>query len=68
MKNISYDLSQQYPKVTIFAVHPRWLQNFDKKSNLSVKESANRVLNLVEAVNPSQSGLFLDSLETPLEF
>lgn len=68
VKNISYDLNQKYPKATIFAVHPGWLQNFDKKSNLSVMNSAERVLKLVEAVNPSQSGLFLDSLGTPLEY
>lgn len=68
VKNIAYDLQEEYPDITVFSVHPGWLQNFNLKSNLSVKESAIRIIKLIDSINPKQTGLFLDSLGTPIQY
>lgn len=68
VKNISYDLHEKYPEITVFSIHPGWLQNFSAESNLSVKESATRILKLIESINPTQTGLFLDSMGIPLQY
>ena len=70
VKNIAYDLSQIYPKLIIFSLHPGWVQTFSTGNNPEIKadDSALRIFQLMEKVTTSDSGYFLDSLGNRLKF
>ena len=70
VKNIAYDLSNLYPELTIFSLHPGWVQTFSTGTNPEIKaqDSASRIFQLMEKITKSDSGYFLDSFGNRLEF